>query len=131
MASVRFEQQGGYRVWYVQQVLGKPDLDGEVRYGVQVRWPTASGPHRTDPMEIIGIPALIDTAPGVWSEWLRPSDLREGTFGWHDEVHGAPRGPLVLPEHPFEMRCRLFLDDVPGRLPLARPADEAYGTTSR
>lgn len=57
------------------------------------------------------------TEPGVWSPWFAASSLREGAFGWWEEVHGKPLDSLPKPEHPFEFRWRLVLNEVPGRIP--------------
>ena len=58
-----------------------------------------------------------DTPPGQWSGFLRAGQLRPGAFGWWDEAHGRDAPELAPPEHPFEVRCRLVLKDVPGVAP--------------
>jgi hypothetical protein len=95
----------GYRVWSIADALERSDFDGRTAYGVQADH---------DPMELIRLAPLTDAAPGTWSGWQQASDLREGAFGWWEEAQGAPRDTRPrLPEHPFEIRCRLLLNETP------------------
>jgi hypothetical protein len=70
-----------------------------------------------DGLELLELPPLGDAPPGEWSPFLRADRLREGGFGWWQETHGKDAPALELPEHPFEVRCRLVLKEVPGVVP--------------
>lgn len=74
-------------------------------------------PARFELLEIIHPPALTAVPQGEWSAWIGPSGLREGGFAGIEEVSGQPRRALAPPEHPFELRCRLVLVDIPGFVP--------------
>lgn len=114
LQSIEPEVRDGHRVWRLSEILDESDLAGEVAYGIQVEWPQPGAETRVDPLEIIRLPPPGDTPPEQWSEWMSASDLREGAFGWWDEVHGAPPESLPGPQHPFQLRCRLLLNDTPG-----------------
>ena len=107
----------GYRIWRGADIADEADLAGRAAYGVNVSWPVEGEETRHDPLEIFPLPPLGETEPGVWSEWFTASSLREGAFGWWEEVHGKPLDSLPKPEHPFELRWKLVLDEVPGRIP--------------
>jgi hypothetical protein len=108
----------GYRVWYVTQVLGEHDLAGQVDYGIQVKWPEPGEETRFELLEIIHPPALTAVPLDEWSGWIEASRFREGGFAGIEEVSGeAPGGEVVPPEHPFALRCKLFLVDTPGFVP--------------
>jgi hypothetical protein len=117
LLSIDFELRDGYRVWRGAQVLGEDDLSGRVAYGVQLEWPREGEETRYEPLELIELPPLGDAPPGEWSPFLRADRLREGGFGWWQETHGKDAPALALPEHPFEVRCRLVLKEVPGVMP--------------
>jgi hypothetical protein len=117
LLSLDFERRDGQRVWRGADVLDEDDLEGRVAVGVQVEWPQEGEETRYDPLEVIPLPPLGDTPPGQWSEYLRAGHLREGAFGWWEETHGRGAPELAPPEHPFELRCRLVLKDVPGVVP--------------
>jgi hypothetical protein len=117
LLSIDFERRDGFRVWRGAEVLGEDDLEGRVAYGIQLEWPEAGKETRYEPLEVIELPPLGDTPPGQWSEFLRAGQLRPGAFGWWDEAHGRDAPELAPPEHPFEVRCRLVLKDVPGVAP--------------
>jgi hypothetical protein len=117
LLSVDFELRDGYRVWPGADVLDEDDLAGRVAYGIQVSWPQTSGETRHEPLEVISLPPLGDTPPDEWSAFLRADRLREGAFGWWEEAHGSDAPALEPPAHPFELRCRLVLRDVPGVVP--------------
>ena len=71
-----------------------------------------------DALEIFQLPPLGETEPGTWSEWATAAKLREGGFGWWEEVHGKSGDSTPPPpRYPFEFRWRLVLDEVPGRIP--------------
>jgi len=107
----------GYRIWRGADVADKSDLDGRAAYGVNIAWPREGEETRYDPLEIFSLPPLGDTEPGSWSPWVTAASLREGGFGWWEEVHGKPLDSVPAPEHPFEFRWRLVAMDVPGRIP--------------
>jgi hypothetical protein len=107
----------GYRIWRGADILKEADLRGTAAYGVRISWPRKGEETRHDPLEIFPLLPLGETEPGVWSPWFTASSLREGGFGWWEEVHGKPLDSLPRPEHPFEFRWKLMLDEVPGRLP--------------
>ena len=114
------EIEGGYRIWRGADVAREEDLEGRVAYGVTVTWPvvddTSGAPH--DALEIFSLPPFGDTEPDVWSEWVTAAKLREGGFGWWEEVHGKEGDSVPPPpKYPFEFRWRLRLDEIPGRLP--------------
>jgi hypothetical protein len=109
--------EGGYRLWQGADVVGEPDLAGKVAYGVTVKWPQEGAPTRYDAMEIFPLPPLSEAAPGEWSPWSSAGSVREGAFAWWNEVHGEPGESPPTPEHPFELRWRLTLADVPGVVP--------------
>jgi len=117
LLSIDFELRDGHRVWRGAEVLGEDDLAGEVAFGVQVEWPQDGEETRYDAMEVIQMPPLGDVPPGQWSEYLRAGHLREGAFGWWEETYGRDAPKLDAPGHPFEVRCRLVLKDVPGVMP--------------
>jgi hypothetical protein len=117
LLSLEFEARDGYRVWRGADVPEEDDLADKVAFGVQVEWPREGEETRYEPLEVISLPPFGDAAPGAWSEWLRAGHLREGAFGWWEEAHGRDAPPLAPPEHPFEVRCRLALKDVPGVVP--------------
>jgi hypothetical protein len=103
--DVQPELRDGDFVWRIADALEESDFAGRTAYGIQPQG---------QPMEVIRIPPLRDVAPGTWSEWLRASDVRDGAFGWWQEAQGAPRNAsAALPEHPFELRCRLMLNETP------------------
>jgi hypothetical protein len=109
--------EDGYRIWRGADVADESDLDGRAAYGVNVSWPREGEETRYDPLEIFSLPPLGDTEPGTWSPWLTAASLREGGFGWWEEVHGKAADPVSAPEHPFEFRWRLVTIDAPGRIP--------------
>ena len=117
LLSIDFELRDGYRVWRGAQVLGEDDLAGRVAYGVQLEWPREGEETRYEPLELIELPPVGDAPPGEWSPFLRAARLREGGFGWWQETQGKDAPALELPEHPFEVRCRLVLKEVPGVVP--------------
>jgi hypothetical protein len=117
LLSIDFERRGGYRVWPGAVVLNEDDLAGEVAYGIQVAWPQDGKETRYEPLELIDMPPLGDTPPGQWSGFLRAGRLREGAFGWWEETYGKEAPELEPPAHPFELRCRLVLKEVPGVVP--------------
>jgi len=97
--------------------MDRNDLAGRVAYGVQIAWPHDGKETRYEPLELFRLPPVKNEEPGQWSEWMQAADLREGAFGWWDEAHGNPSSNPAPPAHPFSMRCRVFLADVPGVLP--------------
>jgi hypothetical protein len=116
--SLDFALRDGYRIWNIPQVLGEHDFADAVDYAIQVKWPTGpEQPARFEPLEIIHPPALNDSPLGEWSGWISPSGFREGGFAGIEEVSGQPAGPVTPPEHPFALRCRLYLTDIPGFVP--------------
>jgi len=118
LLSTDFQHRDGYRVWPGAVVLHEDDLEGRVAYGIQVAWPAKGQETRHDPLEVIEMPPLKDTPPpGEWSHFTSASHLREGAFGWWEEAHGKDVPKLDPPKYPFELRCRLFLKDVPGVVP--------------
>ena len=117
LLSIDFELRDGYRVWRGADVLDEDDLAGRLAYGIQVSWPQTGGETRHEPLEVIALPPLGDTPPDEWSAFLRADRLREGAFGWWEEAHGSDAPALEPPAHPFELRCRLVLRDVPGVVP--------------
>jgi hypothetical protein len=117
LLSLDFEERDGYRVWRGADVPDEDDLAGEVAFGVQVEWPRDGEETRYEPLEVIPLPPLGEVPPGEWSPWLRAGHLREGAFGWWEETHGRDAATLAPPEHPFEVRCRLALKEVPGVAP--------------
>jgi len=117
LLSIDFALRDGHRVWRGAEVLGEDDLAGKVAYGIQVEWPQAGQETRYDPLEVIEMPPLGDTPPNQWSPYLRASHLREGAFGWWEETYGKDQPQLEPPKHPFEVRCRLVLKEIPGVVP--------------
>jgi hypothetical protein len=117
LLSIDFERRDGYRVWRGAQVLGEDDLAGRVAYGVQVEWPQEGKETRYEPLEVIELPPLGDAPPDQWSPFLRAGRVREGAFGWWEEAHGEDAPEPAPREHPFEVRCRLVLKEVPGVVP--------------
>lgn len=117
LLSIDFQLADGYRVWRGADVLDEADLEGQVAIGVQVEWPRDGEETRYDPLEVIPLPPLGDVPPNQWSEYLHAGHLREGAFGWWEEAHGNDAPSVAPPEHPFEVRCRLALKDVPGVVP--------------
>lgn len=111
------KDEGAFRVWRGADVAGKEDLKGEVAYGVSVSWPEDGKETTVEPMEMFPLPALGETVPEEWSPWSTAATMRDGAFGWWDEVHGAPSSPAVLPQYPFEFRWRLVFAEIPGRIP--------------
>lgn len=107
---------GAYRVWSGADMMYRPDIDGHAAYGVQLEWYVEGEPTRKEPMEVFPMPALGETEPGEWSRWFSASSLRPGAFAWWEEVHGTPVDSLPKPEYPFEMRWRIVLDEVAGRI---------------
>lgn len=114
--SLEPARRDGYYLWQIPQVLGEYDLAGEVDYGVQIKWPDTGGPARFEPLEII-TPPPIAGEPGVWSPWVRAGRVRAGGFGAIEEVNRQASPPAEMPAHPFELRCRLVLTDIPGFVP--------------
>jgi len=112
--------EGGFRIWRGADVSDESDLEGQAAYGVTVAWPvvddTSGAPH--DALEIFQLPPFGETEPGTWSEWATAAKLREGGFGWWEEVHGKPGDSAPPPpRYPFEFRWKLVLNEVPGRIP--------------
>jgi hypothetical protein len=107
----------GHRTWSGADVIGRADVEGKVAYGVTISWQRDGEPTRYDPMEVFPLPPLGATEPGAWSDWFSAATLREGAFGWWNEVHRRPGESLPRPDHPFEFRWRLLLEDTPGRVP--------------
>src|SRR5262249_61764143 len=105
-AQTAYYQSAGDHRGRLMEVLSGDAPAGKTAYGVQTP---------NEPMEIFPLPPPGD--PGVWSEWRKASTTREGAFGWWREVHGAAPQPAQPPAHPFELRCPVFLADVPGTLP--------------
>jgi hypothetical protein len=104
----------GYRLWSIQQALGRDDLKGRVSYLVSVSWPDPGKETQHDAAEVFPLPPLGNTPPDVWSEWTRAASSRDGAFGWLAEVQGDEEEVAPAPEYPFELRCRNVLMDVPG-----------------
>lgn len=109
--------EGDYRTWRTTDAAGKEEVQGRSAYSIAVAWPVEGQETKYDPAEIIPLPPLGNAAPGEWSEWLSASTIREGGFGWWEELHGVPADSLPRPEFPFEVRCRAVFTDVPGRVP--------------
>ena len=114
LMSADFETRDGYRVWRIADVMHDDDLAGKVAYGVQIEWPRPGQSTDYDPMEIFHMPRPGNTPPNAWSPWLRAADTRAGGFAFLGEAEGSPPETGPPPAHPFEMRCRFILDDVPG-----------------
>jgi hypothetical protein len=100
LLSIDFQLRDGYRVWPGAVVLDEDDLAGRVAYGIQVEWPEEGQETRYDPLEVIAMPPLGDTPPGEWSPFVRAGHLREGAFGWWEEVHGKDAPRLAPPSIP-------------------------------
>jgi len=63
------------------------------------------------------MPPLGEAEPGVWSPSSTAASMREGAFGWWEEVHGKPLDSIPAPRYLFEFCWRLLTDEVAGRLP--------------
>lgn len=107
----------GYRVWSGADMMGRPDIEGQAAYGVIVKWYSEGEATRYEAMEVFPLPPLGDVQAGEWSPWFSAASLRPGAFAWWAEVHGEPIDSLPTPELPFQLRWRVMLDDVAGRVP--------------
>jgi hypothetical protein len=107
----------GDRFWRIRHVMDRDDLRGRVAYGVQIAWPRRGEETRHEPLELFRLPPITAQEPYAWSDWTVASDFRAGAFGWWEEAHGVTSSPPASPAHPFSIRCRIVLADVPGRMP--------------
>ena len=106
-----------YRVWSGADMIGRPDVEGRVGYGVAVKWYRDGAETRYEPMEVFPLPPVGDAEPEEWSPWFSAATLRPGAFGWWAEVHGTPVDSIPKPDLPFELRWRTMLTDVAGLVP--------------
>jgi hypothetical protein len=111
LSPTKFETVDGYRIWRFQELLTENDFAGRTAFGLQVEWPVPGAPSKVEPLELFALPAPGDAPPDRWSPWQTADRMREGAFGWWEEVHGAPPEAVAAVPFPFELRCRLLLKD--------------------
>ncbi len=114
LRSLEFAVRDGFRVWTIDDVLDRADVEGRTSYGVQVFWPEAGRPTRHDPLELFHLPRLGNEPLDAWGPWVVASSTREGALGWWSEVQGAPPAPPRAIAYPFELRCQVVATDAPG-----------------
>jgi len=114
LTSVRFETKDAYRVWSIEEILHKPDVEGQSSYSVQISWPRAGSETKYDPAEIFHLPMLGDQPPNEWGPWVTADKTREGAFAWWSETTGKPPETKQTIANPFELRCEIVFTDTPG-----------------
>lgn len=104
---------GPWRRWRFSVPVRQDDLKGQAAHALKLVDDHVE-PHRVTRW-FFPHPPLVDDEPDVWGPWQRASHERDGAFGWWQEVQGEARQPAPPPDdpHPFELRCRIRLRNVP------------------
>lgn len=115
---------GPWRRWRFSVPVRQDDLRGRAAHALKLV-DTSVEPFATTRW-FFPHPPLVDDEPDVWGPWQHASHARGGAFGWWEEVQGEARQEAPAPgapddPHPFELRCRIRLRNVPqpGDAPVA------------
>lgn len=115
---------GPWRRWRFSVPVRQDDLRGRAAHALKL---VDTSVEPFDTMRwFFPHPPLVDDEPDVWGPWQHASHARGGAFGWWEEVQGEARQEAPAPgapddPHPFELRCRIRLRNVPqpGDAPVA------------
>lgn len=103
----------GWRTWLWRDTPDRTWARGGGRLAIALAW-RADEPRHGEPTEILNLPRLDAYPPWVWSPWQRADALRAGDFAVFNALQDrGTDAALALPEHPFELRCRVVLSDSP------------------